>query len=295
VERVAIFGPGLIGGSLAMALRSRCPEIHITAWSRRAAPLEELRALRLADTIQTDPAEAVREVDLVILCTPVGVMPELAALLAPHLPPQALVTDAGSVKACVTEKLEPLFGGRFLGGHPMAGSECSGLAAARADLFSGAPCILTPVETTASGTLESITRFWTTLGARVTTMSPVAHDRLVARLSHLPHAVAFALVNLVHDSLPPGASLLAGGSFRDATRVAASSPDLWTGILLENRGEVVTALREMSGLLDSLAQHLEEGNSVSILNFLTRAKERRSSLPLPPPEDPLGTLMKSPN
>jgi prephenate dehydrogenase len=287
VKRVAIFGPGLIGGSVAMALRSRCPDTHITAWSRHVAPLEELQARGLADAIQTDPAKAVEGVDLAILCTPVGVMPELSALLAPHLPPQALVTDAGSVKACVCEKLGSLFGKRFLGSHPMAGSERSGLAAARADLFSGAPCILTPVETTASGTLESITRFWTSLGARVTTMSPVEHDRLVARLSHLPHAMAFALVNLIHDSLPEGAALLAGGSFRDATRVASSTPDLWTGILVENRREVIAALREMSDLLDSLARNLEEGNTVAILDFLTRAREHRDSLPLPPPEDSL--------
>lgn len=241
----------------------------------------------LADAVHTDPAAAIAGVDLVVLCTPIGTMKELAGSIAPHLAPDTVVTDAGSVKASVVAQLNPLLGKKFVGAHPMAGSERSGLAAARSDLFEGAPCLLTPTEASDAHTLERVRAFWISLGARLTEMSPAAHDRLVARLSHLPHAVAFALVNLVAGSLPEGAGLLAGGSFRDATRVAASDPGLWTGILSENRHEVAAALRETSQLLNAMALQLEEEKNDSVLDFLTRAKEHRDSLPLPSPEETL--------
>jgi len=264
-----------------MALRSRCPNVKISVWGRSEERLKEVLSRGLADSASTDPVAAAHGAGLVILCTPVGSMTEIGALLAGKLSPGAIVTDAGSVKLCVTEKLAPLFGGRFVGGHPMAGSERSGLAAARADLFNGAPCILTPLPTTDPSALQAVGAFWTSLGAAITTMTPGEHDRLVARMSHLPHALAFALVDLAKRSLPENSLKLAGGSFRGATRVAASSPVLWSGILLENRREIAMALREMSGLLGSLAESLDQENSDSLLDFLTRAKEYRDSLPLP--------------
>lgn len=284
-QRVAIFGPGLIGGSLALALRDRCPQTNIIIWGRNAAQLEEILQRGLADRVTSDPAAAVCDADLVVICTPVGVMAEIAETIAPHLTPEAMITDAGSVKACIAEKLTPILGPRFIGGHPMAGSERSGLSAARANLFHGAPCILTPLESTPSAVVETITAFWMALGARVSTMSPQEHDRLVARLSHLPHVMAFALVNLVAGSLPENASHLAGGSYRDGTRVAASDPSLWTGILSENRKEVIVALQEIASMLHSISLNLEAGDANSILEFLSRAKEHRDRLPLPPPDE----------
>ena len=283
--RIALFGAGLIGGSVALALKNRFPSSRLTVWGRDPERLKTLLDRRLADAVETDPVAAVREADLVVLCTPVGNLPELARSIAPGLSPGAAVTDAGSVKSCVVEQLSPLFGGRFVGAHPMAGSERSGLAAARADLFEGAPCIVTPVSGTDPRALRTVTAFWEALGAKVTLMSPEEHDRTAARLSHLPHALAFALMNLVVDTLPEGAQGLAGGSFRDATRVAASNPELWTGILSCNRTEVAAALREMSKLLKSMASALGDEKSDSILDFLRRAKEHRDSLPLPPPEE----------
>ena len=205
--------------------------------------------------------------------------------VAPHLAEGAVVTDAGSVKVSVVEQLTPILGERFVGAHPMAGSELSGFDAARADLFAGAPCILTPLPTTPIRMLEAVSQFWSSLGAQVTTMSPVEHDRLVARISHLPHAIAFALVNLVAATLPPSSSQLAGGSFRDGTRVAASDPALWTGILSENRVEVIEAIREMSDLLQTLAGNLEAQEKDSVLDFLSQAKEHRGTLPLPTPDE----------
>ena len=141
---VAIFGPGLIGGSVAMALRARSPGTRISIWGRRPEQLAEILRRGIADSVETDPAAAVSGADIAVLCTPVGSMRELAAAMAPGLSPSAVVTDAGSVKACVVEQLEQILGSRFIGAHPMAGSERSGLAAARTDLFTGAPCLITP-------------------------------------------------------------------------------------------------------------------------------------------------------
>lgn len=275
----------MIGGSVALALRASSPGTKISIWGRRPEQLAEILQRGIADSVETDPAAAVSGADLAILCTPVGSMRELAAAMAPGLAPSAVVTDAGSVKACVVEQLEPLLGSRFIGAHPMAGSERSGLAAARADLFAGAPCLITPTPESDTSALRITGDFWKQLGCSVTTMSPPEHDRLVARLSHLPHALAFALVNLVLDTLPAGSHHLAGGSFRDATRVAASDPQLWTGILTENRTEVAAALREMSKLLESMATALGDENPDSLLDFLVRAKQHRDSLPLPSPEE----------
>lgn len=283
--RVAILGPGLIGGSVALALRARCPETKISIWVRRPEQLAEILKRGIADAVEPDPVAAVRNADLVIFCTPVGAMTELARTIAPHLAPDAVVTDAGSVKVSVVAQLTPILGGRFVGAHPMAGSERSGLSAARADLFAGAPCIVTPVPESDAKAVAAAHDFWKKLGCTITTMAPLEHDRLVARISHLPHALAFALVNLVLDTLPPGSQDLAGGSFRDATRVAASDPALWTGILTENRTEVAASLREMAKLLKSMAGALGDEKPDSLLDFCTRAKHHRDSLPLPPPEE----------
>ena len=285
--RVAIFGPGLIGGSAAMALRARQPGRPLTVWGRNASALAEMESRGLGDCFVTDPVEAVRDASLVVLCTPVGVMEDIAKSFAAGLGKETVVTDAGSVKLPVSERLGPLLGSRFVGAHPMAGSERSGIAAARASLFEGAPCIVTPEGHSSADAVAMVEDFWSSLGCRISRMTPLEHDRLVARISHLPHAVAFALVNLVLDTLPPGSQDLAGGSFRDATRVASSSPALWTGILTENRTEVAAALREMSKLLKSMASVLGEEKPDSLLDFFARAKEHRDSLPLPPPEEPL--------
>lgn len=283
--RVAIIGPGLIGGSVALALRAKSPDTRVSICGRRPDQLAEILKRGFADSVDTDPAAAVRNADLIVLCTPVGNMKDLAQAMIPGLSPAASVTDAGSVKASVVSQLEPLLGGRFIGAHPMAGSERSGLGAAQAHLFEGAPCLVTPTGGSDDSALGLVSGFWETLGCNVTTMDPSEHDRLVARVSHLPHAMAFALVNLIVDTLPEKAQQLAGGSFRDATRVAASDPSLWTGILTENRTEVAAALREMSKLLKSMATALGDENPDSLLDFLKRAKDHRDSLPLPRREE----------
>jgi len=286
--RVTIFGPGLIGGSIAMALRSRSPGTLISTWARSEATSQELSDRGLADAVFTDPAAAVQDADLVVLCTPVPNMKELSLAFAPFLKDSAIVTDAGSVKASVVDQLSPILGKRFVGAHPMAGSERSGLGSARGDLFAGAACLVTPSQESAQSALVKVREFWETLGCIVTMMSPVEHDRLVARLSHLPHALSYALINLVIDTLPEGSQRLAGGSFRDATRVASSNPELWVGILTSNGPEVAAALREMSKLLKSMATAIGDKNPDSLLDFLERAKHHRDSFSFPAPQEILG-------
>jgi len=283
-RRVTIFGPGLIGGSIALALRSRSPGTKISAWARNEEALHELTSRGLADSVSTDPAAAVEAADLVVLCTPVGNMEGLARSMTPGLSATAVITDAGSVKACVVDQLTPILGENYVGAHPMAGSELAGLGAAREDLFMEASCLVTPSLKSAQSALGKVRGFWQDLGCAVTIMSPVEHDRLVARLSHLPHALAYALINLVIDTLPEGSQQLAGGSFRDATRVAASNPELWTGILTSNGPEVAAALREMSKLLKSMATAIGDENPDSLLDFLKRAKHHRNELSLPASE-----------
>ena len=272
---------------MALALRAKLPETKISVWGRRPEQLAQILKRGIADAVETDPVAAVRNANLVVLCTPVGAMRELASTIAPHLAADAVVTDAGSVKVPVVEQLTPILHGRFVGAHPMAGSERSGLSAARANLFNGAPCIVTPVPESDAKAVATVNDIWRQLGCTMTTMAPLDHDRLVARISHLPHAMAFALVNLVLDTLPPGSQNLAGGSFRDATRVAASDPALWTGIFTENRTEVAASLCEMAELLKSMAGALGDEKSDSLLDFCTRAKHHRDSLPLPRAEENL--------
>jgi prephenate dehydrogenase len=218
---------------------------------------------------------------MVVLCTPVETMPALAVEIA-GLParPRCVVTDVGSVKGPLVAALEDIFvqtSYQFLGSHPMAGSERAGLEAAREDLFVNAACLLTPTLFTADAALEALRIFWAAVGCRVLEMSPEEHDRKVARVSHLPHVAAAvtALASLKED---PTASQCAGNGFRDTTRVAAGDPALWTGILLENRTEVVAALRDARDLFDELLAVLENVDDKALYHFLMEAKSLRDGV-----------------
>jgi prephenate dehydrogenase len=201
-------------------------------------------------------------------------MADLAKTLAPLLAPGAVVTDAGSVKGPVVAELEVLLGGRFVGAHPMAGSEKSGIEAARADLFEGALCILTPTDRTHPAALEAVRSLWSSVGCRLTEKDPAVHDRAVGRVSHLPHAVAAVLVHAVEAG---GADIgrLAGGGYRDTTRIAAGSAAMWSEIFLENRPALLEALEDFSGSLEALRAILRSNDAAALEEFLTRAKQAR--------------------
>jgi prephenate dehydrogenase len=282
MKSVAILGPGLLGGSIALALRED-PETNVRLWARRTEALEEARGLAVADLVTGSVEEAVEGADTVVLCVPVGAMEGVLRQALPKLSPSALVTDVGSVKRSVCEVLAPLLAERalFVGSHPMAGSEKAGLAAARADLFVNAVCILTPEPgQTKTAACERAEVFWTRLGCRVRSLSPQTHDEVCALISHLPHLTAAALVQNVAVACPEAFGFC-GPGFRDSTRIASGLPSMWTEILSSNRGAVAGSLRRLIGILEPLATHLEGGGSeaeAAIQEFLASAKERRDGL-----------------
>ncbi len=284
-KTIAILGPGLLGGSLALAVRRIMPDADVRVWARRAEAADEVCKMNLASLATTSVADAVTGATLVILATPIGVMTDLAAQIARcDVAAGCIVTDVGSVKVPVVSALEPLFAGtraEFIGSHPMAGSEKTGIASARGDLFQGAACFVTPTEKTSGLVVQQTMAFWKQLGCRIIRRSPEEHDRLVARISHLPHLLA-VLTTLAALEKDPTALEGSANGFRDTTRVAAGDPDLWTGILLGNRDEVVNALRDASDRMRDVLEMLEGMDEEALRLFLARAKTLRDQLPAAP-------------
>lgn len=258
---IAVVGVGLIGGSVGLALKRRCgAEVQIVGIGRSRARL--LQALRrgAVDRVTTEYRRGIPGADLVIVCTPVETIADQVARCAPFLKTNAVITDAGSVKAPVAAAVRALRQQHrtltFVGSHPIAGSEQSGVTHARADLFDGAWCVVCRDPRTAPPAAERcVAAFWEKLGARVVRLSPVMHDRVLAATSHGPHLVSYALVRAIHRgrSLPR----LAGGAYRDMTRIAASNPSLWSWICWLNRRYVTVELERMQRELNTLHTHME--------------------------------------
>jgi prephenate dehydrogenase len=273
-ERLAVLGLGLLGGSVAAAAKRRGLAREVVGAARRRAPLDRALAAGIVDAVAS-PAEAVVGADFVVLGTPVGSMPQVIAEVASGLEPGCLVTDVGSVKVSVIEILPGLLpqGVEFVGSHPMAGSHLRGADHARADLFEGATCVVTPRVGQDPAAIERVEGFWRALGARVTRRSPTVHDEEVAWVSHLPHLLAFAFAESL-QSAPPGAGELAGAGFRDFTRIAQSDAELWGEILSLNSKALSGPLNHFSESLAKLARVLEEGDAESLERMLSQARIR---------------------
>lgn len=276
-ESVAIIGPGLIGGSVALALRRNCPASQLRIAGFHAAEIDHARALQLAAVITEDPIEAARGADLIVLCTPPDPMPAIAQRIAPALATGAVVTDVGSVKQWLVAELSAILGPRFVGAHPMAGSERGGLVAARADLFEGAICFQIPG--TRAENNARVRLFWQALGCQVTECAAAEHDEIVARVSHLPHVVAAALLTGA-ERLAGDPLRFSGPGLRDTTRLAAGPAALWTGILARNRDAVGRALGDLRSELARVETLLAAGDDAGLRRFLERAVELRERLPL---------------
>lgn len=278
---LAILGPGLLGGSVALAARRRWPDLRIQMWARREEAVKQLQAMDLADVVSTDLGVATAGASLIVLATPVESMPSLAEqLVSLPLAADAVVTDVGSVKGFVVDRLEPMFSGSratFLGSHPMAGSERAGIEAARADLFEKAACLVTPTALSNRKAVERVRAFWEGLGGRVIEMSPEQHDREVARVSHLPHLMA-AVTTLAGVAGDSGVLRCAGNGFRDTTRVAAGDPGLWTGIVAQNRAEILAAVRDAAGQMGELLEMLETLDEDRLRQWFAQAKSLRDLL-----------------
>jgi len=265
-----------------MALRRLLPGASLRAWARRDQAVDALAKLDLANVCSTDLEAVVNEAELVILCTPVETMEALGqAMSGLPLADNAVVTDVGSVKGSVVTAMEQALEGssvQFVGSHPMAGSEKAGLEAARADLFEGQVCIMTPTLFTTDHALGMVTSLWQRLGCRVMQMSPEEHDRKVARISHMPHLAA-AVVALAALKDDPHAAACAGNGFRDTTRVSSGDADLWTGIVKQNQAEVVAALKDARDRFSELVALLENMDEIGLRRFLLEAKTLRDAVP----------------
>lgn len=278
-QKITIVGVGLLGGSLGMAARRKKLAREVAGYVRRDASLKECEAAEAVDYATTDLLAAVSHADLVVLCTPLAQMRSLAQRLAPALKPGALVTDVGSVKTGVVRAVAPVIrraGAQFIGSHPMAGGEKMGVLASRADLYEGAVCVVTPDQHAPTGAVRKLERFWQALGARTVRMDAAEHDRLVSRSSHLPHLAAATLVNVILDSAasPAQAELCATG-FRDTTRVASGSPEMWRDIALANRQNLARSITAYVAKLKSVQAALKQGDGTALEKFFAAAKERR--------------------
>ena len=273
-DKIAVLGLGLLGGSLALAAKSRGVAARVAGTGRRPEALEVARRAAGIDAT-TSLAEAVRGAELVVLCTPVYAIPELVREAAPHLREDAIVTDVGSVKGPLVDTLPGMLpaGVAYVGAHPMAGSHRRGIEHARADLLDGATCVLTPTRETPPHALERVTAFFTGLGARVVLRDPAVHDAEVGWVSHVPHALAFAFARAL-AAAPSEAGEVAGAGFRDFTRIAKSDAELWSDILLSNRKVVGDALQTIQDELFALARLLENDDHDSLERFIAHAREQ---------------------
>ncbi len=279
--KVALLGVGLLGGSLGRALRQRGHAREVVGFARRAETIKECDLAGATDRTTLDLADAVQGADLVVLGTPLGEMAAMARRILPSVPPNAIVTDVGSVKASVVSELEPLLAARgvaFVGSHPMAGGEKSGVLASRSDLFEGATCVITPTAHTVPEALARVRSLWEGVGARVLLLTPEAHDTLVSRSSHLPHIVAAELARFVLDPRQPAEQRdLCATGFRSTTRIASGSPEMWRDICLANRDAVRRALSDHRDGLLTFENLLAAGDGPGLLEYFSQAKERRDA------------------
>ena len=271
-SRIAILGPGLLGGSVGLAARAVGYEAIL--WGRSPGRVEATRAIGLEAT--TDLAAAIEGSDLVILAVPVGVMGVLLGQLKSHLKAEAVVTDVGSVKV-LPHLVASHHGIPFIGSHPMAGSEQSGIEAARADLFRGAACALTNDQGRADEEVRAMADFWEKLGCVTSVMKAGDHDRAVARISHLPHAMAVATAAAALRF--EGDEALAAGGFRDTTRVASGDPSMWAEIMVENREALTAALEDSQNEIREMLEHLAKSDKKGLQDYLAEVKARKENPP----------------
>lgn len=282
IPRLAVIGVGLIGGSLALALKASDAVGEVVGIGRGLANLETALELGVVDRITRDAAAGVRDADLVFLATPVLSLPEVASAIAPHLKPGAILTDGGSVKGSVARTIEPLLppGVHFVPGHPIAGTEKSGAEAAFSTLYRGRRCILTPTDRTDPGALALVRRVWETAGSEVVLMDVEKHDRVLAAISHLPHMVAYSLVNAVstYDRYEENILEYSAGGFRDFTRIASSDPTMWRDIALTNRDALLEMMERFERFFAELREDVRSGDGTKLFEFFLRSKESRDAI-----------------
>ncbi len=281
-RQMTICGVGLIGGSLAITARKLGLIERIVGLGRTQANLDVALARGLIDFATRDPAEAARGADLVMLATPVMTFPETLAAMIPYLPPDAVITDVGSVKEWVVRALEPLLGPgmSLVGVHPVAGKETVGAGAAEAGLFANRRVIVTPSRRSDAAAVAKVTALWRATGAIVEQMAPAVHDAILARASHLPQLVASALAASLESEQVDGklAAEYGAGGLRDTTRIAASSAEMWRDICLTNRPAILAALKLFRGSLDKFTDAVERSDAAELMALFERGRRMRERL-----------------
>jgi prephenate dehydrogenase len=278
-RKITIIGVGLLGGSIGLAVRRRKLARQTAGFVRRRVSLKDCERAGAVDFATTDLPAAVWDADLVILCTPLAQMRSRVREMLPALKRGAIVTDVGSVKASVVRELESLVqksGAHFVGSHPMAGAEKTGVLSARVDLFAGTVCVVTPTRKTNRAALKEVGQFWKALGSRVVELKPEIHDVLVSRSSHLPHVVAATLAShVLNPANPKPQAALCANGFRDTTRIASGSPEMWRDIALANRRNLAKSLKVFVGDLQKFQRLVKKGDVKAITKFFETAKQRR--------------------
>jgi cyclohexadieny/prephenate dehydrogenase len=281
-EKVAVIGLGLIGSSIARGVREAMPATRLSGYDSNSDVRAQASQLALVDFLADDPAEAVAEADLVILCVPVGAMADAARAIEPALGDDAIVSDVGSCKGPVASALkEVLPCAIIIPAHPIAGTENSGPEAGFAALFRNRWCILTPEPDTNSAAVEQLAAFWSALGAKVEVMGAERHDLVLAVTSHLPHLIAYTIVGTAShlEAVTEGEVIkYSAGGFRDFTRIAASNPTMWRDIFLSNREAVLDVLGRFLGDLHQLEGAIRGGDGDMLFDWFTRTRAIRRAI-----------------
>lgn len=283
IKVISIIGMGLIGGSLGMSLKKNRSVKKVIGIGRRPEKLKKALRLKAADEVTTDFLDGVKEADLVVVCTPVGLIAPTVKRILPGLKEGCIITDVGSVKAPIAKEIAEMLTGKkiyFIGGHPMAGSELSGIGNARPQLFKDAVWILTPGGGTPAAALAELQRLVKGTGARVLKLDPARHDHIVAATSHLPHLLAAGLVLLVgqRGQKDKNTADLVAGSFRDMTRIAASEPEIWEDIFSMNRQEIMGTMTEFHEVVSKILQSLRTNQKQELGQMFGRAKKTRDRM-----------------
>jgi prephenate dehydrogenase len=281
LNKLVIFGVGLIGGSVALALKRAAAAPHVVGVGRSGESLQAALDLGVIDAAETDAKPALTDADMVIIAAPVAQTAAILAAITPHLSSRTVITDVGSTKTDVIHNAQAILGDKisqFVPGHPIAGAEKSGVTAARADLFDGKNIVLTPTDATDRQALEKVRKLWETTGARVSEMTASNHDNIFAAVSHLPHLLAFALVDEI-ASRPNATQLFdfAASGFRDFTRIAGSSPEMWRDISLANREALLNELAAYQDELATLSKLLQNNDGAGLQALFERASHARNN------------------
>lgn len=272
-NKVSIIGVGLIGASFALSLRQNSLCKTIVGFGRSEDNLKRAKERGIIDDYSLDVKKVCEDADLILLSTPVGAFKDIARMIKDTLKQGTLITDVGSVKGRLVHKLESLMpeGAHYIGSHPIAGSDKSGIDEARADLFKNALCIITPTENSDTDALRKVAILWESMGLKIKFMDPYKHDEIYAAISHLPHVIAFSLVNTIGD-IDSEYIEYAGQGFKDTTRIALSSPELWRDIVIYNRENLLRFLDVFKGNIEKIKRLLEKSDAEGIKEEFQRAK-----------------------